>query len=270
MDIEGFFSNPASQTLLIPLLVRAQESESPKGLFKDKAAQELVAKLPAEHFSFRMHPFMRIGTAVRIRYFDDIARKLLKEGEQPVIVQLGCGLDTRFSRIDNGRGIHINIDLPDVIALREQVLTQKSPRCSDWAGNLLDRDWMDRLEREYAGSSFVFIAEGVLMYLEENEVRRLFADLAERFPASHIVFDTAGSRALRIINKKSAVSELKASLVWGYDDDHSIDSWHPRLRRVERAYYFATFKARWGLFWLVHFTPMGKASALFHFQVAGE
>ncbi len=261
------FENPASQTLLIPLIIRAREGEHPKSLFRDKAAEEVVARLPVEAFNFSMHPFMRAGTAVRIRYFDDLTKEMLEKTERPVIVQLGCGLDTRFSRTDSGKGIHINIDLPEVIAMRREILPQDNERDMDWVGDLLERGWMDRLEREYAGHQLLFISEGVLMYLSENDVRKLLSDIADRFPSSHIAFDTAGSRAARVINKKSAVKELKASLNWAYDDDGSLDAWHPGLRRLERAHYFNRFKSRWGILRLMHYTPMGKSSAMFHFLV---
>lgn len=208
---------------------------------------------------------MYIGTAVLVRYFDDLTKAMLDKEEQSIIVQFGCGLDTRFSRTDSGKGIHINIDLPEVISQRQQILPQDNERNIDWTGNLLERDWMDRLEQEYTGHQFMFISEGVLMYLAEKDVRRLLVDIAERFPGSHIAFDTAGSMAIRRINKKSAVTELNASLIWAYDDDGSLDIWHPCLRRLERAYYFNRFKSRWGIWSLLHFTPMGKSSAMFHF-----
>lgn len=261
------FENPASQTLLIPLIIRAREGSHPKSLFGDKAAEDIVGRLPVDAFNFSVHPFMRTGTAVRVRYFDDLTREMLDKAKKPVIVQLGCGLDTRFSRTDSGKGIHINIDLPEVIAMRREILPQDNERNMDWAGDLLERNWMDRLEREYAGHQFLFISEGVLMYLAENHVRKLLSDIADRFPGSHVAFDTAGRMAVRAINKKSAVRELKASLVWAYDDDASLSAWHPGLRCLERAYYFNRFKSRWGILRLMHYTPIGKSSAMFHFLV---
>lgn len=267
MATTTLFQNPTSQTLLIPLIIRATEGSHPRSLFRDKAAEDVVSRLPAEAFHFSLHPFMRAGTAVRVRYFDDLTKEMLEKTERPVIVQLGCGLDTRFSRTDSGKGVQINIDLPEVIALRREILPRESGRDLNWPGDLLERDWMDRLEREYAGHRFLFILEGVLMYFTEKDARALLSDIADRFPGSHIAFDTAGSRAARVINKKSAVKELKAALTWTYDDDGSLDAWHPGLRRLERACYFNRFKTRWGILWLMHYTPMGKSSAMFHFLV---
>lgn len=262
-----FFQNPASKTLLIPLFIRSLESRRLNGLFRDKAAQDIVARLPDDIFTFSMHPFMRIGTAVRIRYLDDLTKDFLARADQPVIVELGCGLGTRFSRVDNGKGVYINIDLPEVVTVRQNIFPHSNERDIDWRGDLLERDWMNRLKKEYAGHQFMFIAEGVLMYLAEGDVRKLITDIADQFPGAHIAFDTSGSLSTHAINKKSAVRQLKASLVWAYDDDGSLDLWHPRLRRLERAYYFNRHILRWGLWSLIHFTPIGKSSAMFHFEV---
>jgi len=267
MSESALFENPVSQTLLIPLVIRAHEGSRPKSLFRDEAAENVVASLPAETFDFPMHPFMSIGTAVRVRYFDDLTKDFLNSAEDPVVVQLGCGLDTRFARTDMGKGVHIGIDLPEVIAMRREILPQENERNMSWAGDLLERDWMDKLEREYPGRRFLFIVEGVLMYFTEDNVRKLIVDIAERFPGAHLAFDTSGSRTARMVNKKSAIQQLDASLAWPYDDDGSLDAWHPGLRRLERAYYFDKFRTRWGLLWLTRFLPIGKSSAMFHFKV---
>lgn len=71
---------------------------------------------------------------------------------------------------------------------------------------------MHRLKQDYAGRNFLFIAEGVLMYLREAEVRSLLRDLADNFPGAHLAFDTAGSFVCKKMNKNSAVSKLNAEM----------------------------------------------------------
>ncbi len=127
----ALFENPALQTLLIPLIVRAREGENPKNLFRDKAAEDVAARIPTEAFNFSMRLFMRAGTAIRTRHFDNLTKAMLEKAERPVGVQLGCGLDTRFARTDSGKGIHINIDLPEVIAMRQEILPQDNERDVD-------------------------------------------------------------------------------------------------------------------------------------------
>lgn len=265
---DDMFETPASKTLLIPLIVKAREGKQPRSLFRDRLAEAIVSKLPNDSFDFKMHPFMSAGTSVRVRYFDDIAKNFFERAEKPVLVQLGCGLDCRLERIGVNKGLEVNIDLPEVIEQRNKILPQDNEKSVSWSGNLSDRDWMDRLEQEYAGSNFIFMSEGVLMYLSEDEVSRLFMDIAERFPGSELVFDTVGKVVARSINKKSAVRELNASINWIYDNNGSMDKWHPALHRQDCRYYFDLFKSRWGLLSLMRFTPMGKSSAMFHYKIA--
>ena len=270
MPYASLLENPVSRTLLIPLAVRARESARPDRLFEDALARDIFARLPREVSVFPMHRFMLTGTAVRVRYFDDLVKDFLAETERPVVVHLGCGLDTRFSRTDRGKGVHVHLDMPEVMALRERLLRENLDRCADWSGSITDRDWMDRLEREFSGCRFMFVAEGVLMYLREAEVRALLGDIAARFPGARIAFDTVGRAVFRKINSRSAVRRLDAALLWGYDDDGSLDGWRPDLRRLDRAYYFNRFKARWGIWSLMHYyPPVGRGSVMQHFAVDG-
>ena len=148
MNTNGLLEHPASRTLLITLRIRSQEDDLPDGMFKDPGARKAVEGLPPEVFSFPVNHMMRVGTAVRVRYFDDLTRSFLHDKENPVIVQLGCGLDTRFSRTDSGKGVQINMDLPEVMRLRQELFPQPDERCLDWTGSILDRDWMHRLQQD--------------------------------------------------------------------------------------------------------------------------
>jgi O-methyltransferase involved in polyketide biosynthesis len=90
---------------------------------------------------------------------------------------LGAGLDTRFFRVDDGRVRWYELDLPQSIALRRRFL-QDSPRHTMLAASALDFGWMDDIE---ARPHTLIIAEGLLMYFDEADVRRLLLALAERF-----------------------------------------------------------------------------------------
>ena len=150
MNTNGLLEHPASRTLLITLRIRSEEDSLPGGMFRDPGARKAVASLPPEVFSFPVNHMTRVGTAVRVRYFDDLTQAFLHANENPVVVQLGCGLDTRFWRTDSGTGVQINMDLPEVMRLRQELLPQTDARCLDWTGSILDRDWMRRLQQDYA------------------------------------------------------------------------------------------------------------------------
>ncbi|WP_200348746.1 class I SAM-dependent methyltransferase [Halochromatium glycolicum] len=60
------------------------------------------------------------------------------------VVELGCGLETQFQRIDDGRVHWLCVDVPQAIAVRERFLPP-SERCRHLAMSALDPAWTDHL-----------------------------------------------------------------------------------------------------------------------------
>ncbi|MBP5307272.1 MAG: class I SAM-dependent methyltransferase [Paludibacteraceae bacterium] len=104
----------------------------------------------------------------------------------PVVVNVGCGLDTRYQRLkDRTRARFYEFDLPDVIRTRRELIGE-----NEWdvclAGSVLDTDWMDELKRREPGAKFIFIFEGVLMYFSKEQVSRILNNISLRFQGSEL------------------------------------------------------------------------------------
>jgi O-methyltransferase involved in polyketide biosynthesis len=84
-----------------------------------------------------MNAWDKVFTLMRVREFDRCALAFLGEHPAGVVVDIGCGLDTRFERLDNGQLEWVGLDLPDVIALRKQLLPEM-PRTRLIACSALD------------------------------------------------------------------------------------------------------------------------------------
>ena len=106
-----------------------------------------------------------VHIAIRAKKYDDYARDFLKRYPDGVIVNIGCGLDSRFLRIDNGRVVFYDLDLPEIIAIKKSFFTE-SERYHLIASSVLDFDWMAVI-RQHKGP-FLFMAEGVFMYLDRE------------------------------------------------------------------------------------------------------
>ena len=98
------------------------------------------------------------------REFDRCVREFLAAHPDAVVVELGCGLDTRFYRVDNGPVTWYDLDLPEVIALRRRVL-EEMPRHAFIGCSVVDFAWMNTVQPE-VGRAYLFLAEGVFMFLE--------------------------------------------------------------------------------------------------------
>lgn len=137
------------ETLLIPLFSRALETARPNGLLKDARAVEIVEQLDYD-FSKWPPSSSWSQACVRTRLFDEIALRFLEEHPEGAIVEIGCGLDTRFERIDNGRATWFELDLPDSIALRRSFF-EDGPRSGQTDALLVGSG--DHLFRRSAGET---------------------------------------------------------------------------------------------------------------------
>ena len=119
------------ETLLIPLYNRAMESQRPDAMVKDEKAVELVTKMPLDFSRVRQIPMTELLKVMRImftREFDRYARDFLDRHPGAVVVHLGCGLDSRFERVDNGYVEWYDLDLPEVIELRRKLISDEGER----------------------------------------------------------------------------------------------------------------------------------------------
>jgi O-methyltransferase involved in polyketide biosynthesis len=127
---------PVQETLLIPLLGRAEETKKKRGLLRDEKAVEIVDRLEYDFGKWRRAKSL-VGTSIRTRMFDRYVERFLTDHPTSTIVELGCGLNTRFERVDNGRLRWFDLDLPDVIALRRRFF-EDEPRRTMLACSVLD------------------------------------------------------------------------------------------------------------------------------------
>ncbi|MBG0775916.1 MAG: class I SAM-dependent methyltransferase [Desulfovibrionaceae bacterium] len=234
-----------AETLFIPLYMRSLETERSGGLLQDPLACDMVRRIDHDFGRYSGGAASMVGTAIRVRHFDDQVRRFVREHEDPVVVNVGAGLDTRFHRVDQGRGIFYELDLPEVIAFRERLLPP-GERDRFLATSMFETAWIDELVARHPGASFALVAEGVFMYFEESLVRPLFEALAARLPAAELHFDVSSSWATRNTSRHDTVRFTRATFKWGLDDDLALQSWSPRLAHHGTWGYLDREKRRWG------------------------
>jgi methyltransferase (TIGR00027 family) len=238
-----------SESSLIPLYFRAVESQAADPMIVDPVAVEIVDRLAYDFSTIDANGADRVFAIMRARQFDRYARAFLAKNRDAVVVDLGCGLDTRFARVDNGAMEWFGIDLPNVIECRRTLL-KEGVRCHLVASSLLDSRWMDLLPDD-AGRARLFLAEGVFMYLEGREVRSLVKALAERFPGSALVFDGMSPLFVWLHNRQAILRRLDVLLRWGLRNPREPETWAPNVRLLDCWSYFDEPERRLGrLAWL--------------------
>jgi O-methyltransferase involved in polyketide biosynthesis len=221
------------ETLLIPLYGRAVETRKPRGLLRDPKAVEMVEAIA---YDFRKFDGARslFGTVVRTAVFDLWVRSFLDAHPAGTVVEIGCGLNTRLERVDNGLLQWIDLDLPDSIALRRRFFVETDRR-RVLAASVLDDDWVDAV-RACPGPYF-FAIEGVLIYLDEAQVRSALGSIARHFRGARVAFDTGGQRMIDEQHKHDVLKKMDARLAWACDDPRAIERWGLGLRLLESRSY---------------------------------
>lgn len=254
-----------SKTLLVPLASRALESARPDAILHDPRAESVYQALGGTpEFLLGMGAIDAFVAVMRTREFDRFACEFLSHNSGGLVVDLGCGLDTRFDRLDDGRMHWIGVDLPEVIALRRTVLPD-TPRCITIPQSMLDVSWFEAVKREQR--PVIFLAEGVFPYFSPADIKPLLAELSACFPAGELVFDAAAPFVSRHHNRTSSVLKRSgARVLWDAKCPQDVEGWG--LRLLDRWYYFDNPEPRLGIFRWMRFIPyMAKSAGIFHFRL---
>lgn len=224
------------ETMLWTLHNRAAEARRPDAMLRDPDCLRIYDTID---YDFALS-FGKPDTShpMRSHIFDAAVTPWLAAHPGGTVVELGAGLETQFQRVDDGNVRWLCVDVPDAIAVRERFLPA-SERCRHVAKSALDLSWLDEVD----GSRGVFVGiQGLLMYLEEAEVERLFVAIVERFPGVELMFDTIP----RWLSRKSIKGFGKTQhyraprMPWGIGQDEAeplLRSWHPRVRTVQTQPY---------------------------------
>jgi O-methyltransferase involved in polyketide biosynthesis len=184
-----------AETALWNLYQRASAARA--GHLDDPRAIEVIGRLdyPFERFDSPYRGLAARLHAQRVRTVDEALRRMLAGAPDATVVALGEGFETQFWRVDDGRLHWLALDLPELVAVRREVLPD-GPRNRTLAGSATDTEWTAQVDRE---RPVIITAQGLLPYFERDEVHRLLTSWARLLPGAWLLFDavTAHLQALR-------------------------------------------------------------------------
>ena len=252
-------------TNLVTLYLRAYESRSPRPILGDHAAAEAVERI--DYDFKRVHraaqPWgSQYLVALRAKKLDDWTTDFVRRHPDAVVLHLGCGLDTRAFRIGPASTVQwFDLDQPGVIELRRK-LYNETDAYRMIGSSVTDPGWLDQIP---TGRPALVVAEGLLMYITEREVRELFARLVCRFGRGELLFDATSPSGPRL-SKLFTHGIVK----WGIRDARDIEGWNLGLHFVEQASTVADYKSipftpQRLMYRLVYASPMGNYDVLNRF-----
>ena len=258
------------ETLLIPLYNRAIESQRPDAMLVDEKAVALVTQNSLDFSRVRQIPMPELLRVMRIiftREFDRYTRDFLGSHPEGVVIHIGCGLDSRFKRVDNGRVEWYDLDFPKVIDLRRKLIGDEVERYHLLACSVLEEAWLEAV-KVHAPRPFLFIAETVFVYFTEAQAKSLVLRLRDRFPGAELVFD--GWRPFEIWFGNRYLSDTKfAGLMrWGFWRGQEIEGWGSGIRLLDAWGFFDQPEPRLRAYrWMVPLFRLFKPMRIFHFQL---
>lgn len=220
------------QTSLVVLYGRAKISKEHGSLFNDAKAVELVERIDYDFSAFvekAIADYVLLATVARAIQFDNIVKAYIIEHPHASVINLGAGLETEFFRVDNGTIHWYDLDLPEVIEIRKQLLPE-TDRVTCISKSFLDPSWCQDIDTE--GGVFI-IAGGLFRYFGETEIRQFFSMLIDTFPGCEIVFEVESKPSSDVDGGGYAAG-------WSDNEPEKRDSIQEKL--------FESFKNAWKIF----------------------
>jgi len=258
------------ESLLIPLYIRAIESQRPDALLKDEKAVALVGQME-DDFSWiqraNINEETRVAIILRNREFDRHAQDFLRRNPQAVVIHIGCGLDGRFERVDNGQVEWYDLDLPEVIALRRRLMGDEGDRNHLLGCSVHERAWQNAVSVHHH-RPFLFLAEGVFMFFEGAQVKSLVLALMERFPGAELVFDAFSPFFVWANNRRVARTKIGARSQWALKRGKDLEKWGDGICLLDEWFPFSLPEPRLAhAKWVRSIPLLAKATGVFHYRL---
>ena len=215
------------QTLFIPLAARAAETRRKHPVLRDPKAAEMLTSIDYDAAKYGPGAGGFV-TVLRTAIIDFWVRGFLAAHPAATVVELGTGLNTRFERVDNGQVHWFDLDLPDTIELRRNFFADTGRRRMI-AASVLDEDWLPAVA--HGQGPYFFVADGVLVYLPQDQVMATLSRIAARFPGALVALDTYPKQSLDQQHRLAASKGMDARWAWSCDDPRSLEQTGLKVRQ---------------------------------------
>lgn len=224
------------ETALIPLAVRANETVRKNARIHDFKAVEIIRKLNIDTKKYDKF-FSHEGVVARTLLFDATVKRLLRQYPRAVCVNIGCGLDDRFTRVDNGQVRWFNVDLPDSIEVRKNFF-HETEREYMFATDILKPDWADKIPKN---NIVIVIAEGLLMYFSKEQVKVILNSITASFDKGFLLAELMHPK---MMNEKmhDTVKNTNAKFGWGTETGKELLPLDTKLTLIKERSFWEEMK----------------------------
>lgn len=230
------------ETMLIALWARAAESKRENPIIRDDQAVHMVGQIEYDFSKFNNGWLSQLGVAVRTEILDREVNKFIRNYPDGVIINIGCGLDTRYFRLNNGKVHWYDLDLPEAIDIRKNFFCET--QCYKMIPkSVFDNSWIN--EVDVKDRQVLIIAEGILMYFTEKQVKALMNTLVENFPGANMLFEMFPSLLVKQSKRHDTVKKTSAKFQWGIKNGREILKMNSHIQFTDEWNLFDFHHKRW-------------------------
>ena len=231
--------NGVADTMLIPMAARIYVSKRFPEYFYDEVALSLEEKISKEVLSKiwqSSSEYAMLASVSRYYNFDEIITNFISKHEKCNIINLGAGLETVAFRMPKGQVIFYEIDLPEVIEKRKNILGVKENE------HLIGMDfftlqWMEKLDKSLPS---LFIVSGVFQYFHEEKIIQFLSNLKKEFSNAELIFDATNEVGLKYANKYVKKTGNAQAEMYFYVNDGSAFVKKCNMTLIEQRSFYKT------------------------------
>ena len=222
------------ETLLVPLYGKAIESKKETPILIDSKALEIVEKINFNFKSLKIPSKTNTMMCLRAKLIDNFTNEFLANNTNNIVLHLGCGLDSRYSRIDNTEVNWYDLDYKEVIDMRRQFFPE-TDKYHLISSSVTEPGWIESIPT--SEKAYLVIAEGLFMYLKEEEIKTLLNSIKEKVGHFTLIFDAYNVFTSKKVKNHPSIKKTGAKIYWGIDDPEETLKWNSEIRFIKEIYF---------------------------------
>lgn len=204
-----------ADTLFIPLTARVKVSKKFPEYFYDEKALEMEDLIKNKEIDKKSSEYAMIANVARSYNLDQMAEEFIDKHDRCNIVNLGVGLETSYYRIERKNSLFYEIDLSEVIELREKIMKEGENE-KFIKGDLFKLDWSNELDTTLPT---LMIVSGVFQYFHEADVLEFIKNTKNIFKKGELIFDATNRFGIRYCNFYVKRTGNKSALMYFYIEE---------------------------------------------------
>jgi O-methyltransferase involved in polyketide biosynthesis len=221
-------------TLLIPLFGKAKEYLSKSPLIIDEKAVWIVNQIDYDFQSLKIPEKTNKLMCLRAKLIDNLVNDMLLKRNRSTVIHLGCGLDSRYNRINNSDVDWYDVDFQEVIDIRKHFY-KETDKYHLIGSSVTESEWIAKIPK--AKDRYIVIAEGLFMYLKEDEIKTLTMRLNASIGSYTLIFDAYSSLTAQRAKSHPSIKKTGAVIQWGIDNPEELLKWGLDIRFVAERYF---------------------------------